>query len=69
MNDTQRVTANLPRRLLREAQEVTGANITDTLIEALATLRRRRAAHLIEALRGNIQLDVDLEVSRERVDR
>lgn len=63
---TRRVTANLPAELLDEAMEATGKGITDTLTEALELVRRTRAYRKAMALRGTLQLDVDLEESRER---
>jgi hypothetical protein len=63
---TRRITANLPEGLLRSAQEVTGKGITETLVEGLELVRRRRAGQKLKALRGRLALDVDLDVSRER---
>jgi hypothetical protein len=60
------VTANLPEDLLDHAMQVTGKGITETLIEALDRLRRTRAYEKAIALRGRIELDVDLDTSRER---
>jgi hypothetical protein len=69
MTTIKRVTANLPRELLTEAMEVTGEGITETLVEGLELVRRRSAYDKAMALRGKLELDVDLEVSRERVRR
>lgn len=66
MTSVRRITANLPGNLLEEAMQVTGKGITETLIEALDRLRRARAYEKAVALRGRINLDVDLEASRER---
>jgi hypothetical protein len=63
---TKRVTVNLPDALLREAGEVTGKGITETLIEGLQVIARRRAHAKAMALRGKLDLQIDLEVSRER---
>lgn len=63
---TRRVTANLPIELLRTAQEVTGKGITETLVEGLELVRRRRAGQMLKALKGRVTLDIDLEASRER---
>lgn len=63
---TRRVTANLPTELLRTAQEVTGKGITETLVEGLELVRRRRAGQMLKALKGRVTLDIDLEASRER---
>jgi hypothetical protein len=62
----RRITANLPDDLLRSAQEVTGKGITETLVEGLELVRRRRAGQKLKALRGRLPLDIDLDVSRER---
>ena len=63
---TKRVTVNLPDALLREASEVTGKGITETLIEGLQVIARRRAHAKAIALRGKLDLRIDLEESRER---
>ena len=63
---TRRVTANLPTDLLRTAQEVTGKGITETIVEGLELVRRRRAGQMLKALKGRLTLDIDLDSSRER---
>jgi hypothetical protein len=63
---TRRVTANLPVELLEAACEVTGEGITETLVRGLAMVRRTAAAARARSLRGKLELDVDLEGSRER---
>ena len=63
---TRRVTANLPEDLLRDAMDVTGKGITDTLVEGLRRVRRSRAFDKAQALRGKIELKICLEESRER---
>jgi hypothetical protein len=63
---TRRVTANLPIELLDAAQDVTGRGITETLIEGLEQVRRRRFYERALGLRGKIRLDIDLEETRGR---
>ncbi len=62
----KRITANLPEDLLADAMDTTGKGITDTLVEGLRLVRRARAYEKALALRGKIDLKVDLEESRER---
>ena len=62
----RRITANLPESLLEDALEVTGKGITETLIEGLEQIRRRRFYERALALRGRVPLRIDLEASRER---
>jgi len=64
--DAKRVTANLPAALLQDAMAVTGEGITETLVEGLKLVRRSGAFKKAMLLQGKIQLDVDLEESRER---
>ena len=64
---TRRITANIPDGLLEAAQEVTGKGITETLVEGLEQLRRRRLYNKVMALRGKIHLDVDIDEIRGRV--
>ena len=65
----KRVTVNLPAKLLREAEQVSGRGITETIVLALELLARRRAYTNAMALKGKLDLDVDLEVARERAHR
>lgn len=67
--DTRRVTANLPVRLLRAAQTVSGQGITETLKLGLELVKRRHAAARLSSLKGKLRLDLDLEASRERARR
>jgi hypothetical protein len=62
----KRVTVNLPARLLAEAEAVTGRGITETLVEGLRLLARRRAHAKALALRGTLDLQIDIGASRER---
>jgi hypothetical protein len=66
MDEIKRVTANLPADLLQEARVATGKGITETLIDGLLLLKRSRAYEMAMALKGKIDLDVDMEASRER---
>ncbi|MBI4464552.1 MAG: hypothetical protein HY647_07600 [Acidobacteria bacterium] len=66
MTTAKRITANLPKDLLEEAMKVTRKGITETLVEGLRQVRRQRAYQKAMALRGKINLDIDLESSRER---
>jgi len=66
MNQTRRVTANLPEELLEEAMRATGGGITETLTEGLRLVRRTRAYPKAMALKGKLRLRVDLDASRER---
>jgi hypothetical protein len=63
---TRRVTANLPAELLDAAMEVTGRGITETLVEGLAQVQRRRFYERAQALRGKIKLDIDVDEVRGR---
>ncbi len=62
----KRITANLPRTLLEEAQKATGKGITETLVHGLELIRRSRAYEKGKALQGKVQIDINLKVSRER---
>jgi hypothetical protein len=66
MNETRRVTANLPIGLLDGACRATGKGITETLVTGLTLVKRSAAARKAQSLRGRLHLDVDLEASRER---
>jgi hypothetical protein len=68
-DEVKRVTVNLPRHLLRDAVEVTGAGTTETIVQALQLLARRRAYTKALALKGKLDLRIDLDASRERTGR
>lgn len=62
----RRITANLPDDLLESAMQITGKGITETLIEGLEQVQRRRFYERSLALRGKLRLSVDLEETRGR---
>jgi hypothetical protein len=66
MTVLKRITANLPEDLLNDGMETTGKGITDTLIEGLELVRRTRAYRKAINLKGSLELEIDLEESRER---
>ncbi len=63
---TRRVTANIPKDLLARARRATGKGITGTLVEGLEALDRRAAAEKLIALAGQVKIDLDLDLARER---
>ena len=65
----QRITANLPEKLLKEALKATQAGITETLVEGLRMVRRRLAYDKAMALKGKIKLKIDIDQARERTYR
>lgn len=69
MSMTKRITANLPASLLKDALESTGKGITDTLVEGLNLLKRRKAYKKGMALKGRLKLDINVDELRERPDR
>ena len=66
MTTLRRVSVDLPSDLLDAAQEVTGTDIAETLIEGLEHLRRRRFYERAMKLRGKMRLEINLDVSRGR---
>lgn len=60
------MTANLPEELLEEAMRATGKGITVTLVEGLELVARRRAYQKLLALKGKLDLELDLDRLRER---
>lgn len=65
----KRVTVNLPRDLLKDASEVTGAGTTETIVQGLRILAQRRAYSKALALKGKLDLRVDVDAARERSGR
>jgi hypothetical protein len=66
MTATRRVTANLPSDLLDAARDVTGKTITETIIEGLEQVQRRRFYERALKLRGTMRLDINVEEIRGR---
>ena len=66
MNTRQRVTANLPAKLLHDAMRVSHTGITQTLVEGLKLVRGTKAYDLGMKLKGKLKLKLDLDASRER---
>ncbi len=62
----RRVTANLPADLLEAARKITGKGITETIIEGLEQVKRRRFYERALALQGRVHLNVDVEALRGR---
>ncbi len=69
MKKLKRITANLPADLLREATAVTDRGITDTIVFGLQLVKRTSAYQKAQKLKGKINIDVDLNISRERSSR
>lgn len=66
MHKIKRTTMNLPAELLEEALRATGKGITETVIDGLRLVKRTQAYQKAKALQGNLNLEIDLDVSRER---
>ncbi len=62
----KRITVNLPEQLIKKACEITGHGITQTLCEGLERIYRSLALEKVSKLKGKLNLDIDLEASRER---
>lgn len=62
----KRITANLPEELLEQASKITGQGITETLTAGLMMIRRAHAFEKALALRGKINLDLNMDDVRER---
>ena len=67
MNETQKITAQVPRESLRRAQAATGKGITETVRLGLDLLASAKAAEALHRLRGKVRLDLDVaELRRDR---
>lgn len=61
----QKITAHIPERLLREAQNVTHAGITATIKVALEQLARANAYEALRDLKGGVKFTINLGDLRE----
>ena len=66
MKKAKRITANLPSDLLREATSVTKKGITETLIQGLQLIKRSNAFQKAQKLKGHLDIEIDMGLSRER---
>jgi hypothetical protein len=60
----KKITANVPAKLLKRAQETTGLGITETLIAGLLELERAHKRSALRGLKGRIRIDLDLSDTR-----
>lgn len=65
LQQTQKVTAALPRELLRSVQAMTGLGITETLKEALEQYARKKVYDDLLKLRGKVKFTLDLNELRK----
>lgn len=61
----KKVTVNLPMTLLLRMQEMTGLGITATLIKGLRELEKREKRSALKQLRGKLNINLDLERTRQ----
>lgn len=62
-----RTTLDLPADLLDEAQRLLGfKSKTDTVVQSLTELIRRRRIDELKALAGHVELELDIDRSRRR---
>jgi Arc/MetJ-type ribon-helix-helix transcriptional regulator len=66
MSAVRKITVHLPSDLIDDAQEATGAGVTETIRQGLERLRRERFYAQLKALRGKIDFSgFDLDELRE----
>lgn len=61
----QKITAHIPHHLLRAAQDITGAGITETIRIGLENLTRKQTFEDILSLHGGYQSELDVSTLRE----
>jgi hypothetical protein len=62
---TQKVTAHLPIDLLKEAQEVTGKGLTETIKIALIKLSQAHAYENLRKMRGEVEFTININELRK----
>jgi hypothetical protein len=60
----KKITANIPAKLLQQAQQSTGLGITETLVAGLEELERSRKRSALRMLRGKVRFALDLHKTR-----
>ena len=68
LQNTQKITATLPKDLLQNVQAMTGLGITDTLKEVLEQYARQKAYENLRNLRGKVKFSIDLNELRKDKD-
>ncbi len=65
--ETQKITAHIPKALLKEAQESTGLGITETVKAGLEILARQKAYERLRDMRGSLSINLDInDLRKER---
>jgi Arc/MetJ family transcription regulator len=65
-----RTTLDIPEKLIQQAQRILGAKSkTDAIILSLTEVIRRQRIEELKAMRGKIELYVDISASRRRPGR
>ncbi len=62
---TKKVTVSLPAALLERVQAATGRGITEIITMGLEELDRREKQRQLASLRGTIDFDLDLDLTRQ----
>ena len=65
MTKMRKITAFLPEELVADAQAYTGAGVTETLRVGLEALSRRKFYDELQALRGKVKFEDDLDELRK----
>jgi hypothetical protein len=65
VDSAKKITVHVSEDLLRRAQEATGQGITQTIRRGLELVAASRAYEKLRRLRGQVDLDLDLEHLRE----
>jgi len=61
---TRKITVKLPEDELESAMQITGKGITETLLQGLREIERRRDRSALRRLRGKVAFELDLERTR-----
>ncbi len=61
----RKVTVNVPIALLDTAKKLTGAGITETIIEGLYEIEKRAKRRALAELKGRVKVELDLEGTRK----
>lgn len=65
MGEMRKITVSLPTKLVDASLRASGKGLTETITDALVQARQRAAARALLAMRGKIDLQIDLAALRE----
>ena len=65
MKAIKKITVHVPKELLKQAQEVSGDGVTQTVRQGLELIAAKKTYEKIRQLRGKVRFSIDIKKLRE----